>query len=95
MEINFDAVLLGYTGEPILKDAKPVTVGYILQQALDVPVKEHSPEMKYSIGKIIPKLIGVNTLSDVETKVIKELVSICYGPFLIAKLWDILDGKGE
>ena len=79
----------------MVSNETPITVGFLLQQCLDIVVKEDSLEKKYEKGTLIKKLVGVTKLDDLEIATLKEGISRSYGPYLIKLLFDILDGKGK
>ena len=93
--VNYSEVVIGFSGKPLMNGEDPVTVGFLLQQCLDIVQKEDSMETKMVKGRIIHRIGENKELEKEEVAILADCIPKAYGPFIMYKLYGILSSKGE
>ena len=100
MRIDVRQTIAGYDGQPILGgDGKPDQLRSYISTALNntLPGEVMTPEVKNKAYELTIRVYANNELqltSD-QAALIKERVGLLYGPLVVGRIADILDGNDE
>jgi hypothetical protein len=97
MKIDFATVLRDKKGEPMkAEDEKEVTLGNVAETALLASFQDEALKLegseKVKRFKIAMKIDGVTDMTPEEVVKIKELVGKAFGPLIVGRAYEILDG---
>ena len=98
MRLDTTTVLVDFTGAPILKDEKSLTVGATLIEAL-LGLVDGGPAVtgeekldRYRLARRIRDNASINLKAE-DVVLLKRLTGAFYVPVVAGQLWEILEGQ--